>query len=606
MKTEPTTKLGLISGSLLGLAMLSGVTGCKSSTPAAAPIVNGTDPNAVPAGTDPALAANMAPVTDQTSVAPAPVSGGQTTYARAPKARVLGQRAEGSASQSAETYPQNESQAYNTQAPAQQQGYYDQNQNSGYDQSVIDAGQAALDEQAVYAQQPPPPIPTYEQPELTQAGDTWTPGYWNYGSGGYYWVPGYWVAPPYAGALWTPGYWGYNNNRYRYYHGYWGRHIGYYGGVNYGHGYTGYGYSGGYWNGNNFYYNRSVNRVDNRVINTVYEHNVPVYNNNHISYNGPGGLNVRPRPDELAVYHEQRLPAMETQRANVQQAAANRSQFFAENHGRPAVFVNTQPVNRGGFGAQQAAIERQQQAIAAQQQQLQRSQQVQAQQQHNLQEQQQRSEQLQTQQQHTLQAQQQAQQQNLRNQQLQQQNTQAQQRNLQLQQQHNAQVEQQQRTQQQQHTQQLQQQNAQAQQRNLQVQQQQHNAQVEQQQRNAQQQRNQQLQQQNAQAQQQRNLEAQQQRQQEQRTASTPAAQHVAPPEQQRAQPAQQPRVQPQRPAPQPETRPQPQTQPRTETRPQPTPAPAQHAAPPAAQHSAPPASRGGEENHGGENRPRR
>ena len=50
----------------------------------------------------------------------------------------------------------------------------------------------------------PPPLPVYQQPELTDPGDEWTPGYWNYAQTGYYWVPGAWVAPPYSGALWTP------------------------------------------------------------------------------------------------------------------------------------------------------------------------------------------------------------------------------------------------------------------------------------------------------------------------------------------------------------------------------------------------------------------
>ena len=76
----------------------------------------------------------------------------------------------------------------------------------------------------------------------------WTPGYWSYAPQGYYWVPGVWAQPPQVGFLWTPGYWGFIGGRYRYHYGYWGRHIGYYGGINYGNGYIGIGYQGGYWN----------------------------------------------------------------------------------------------------------------------------------------------------------------------------------------------------------------------------------------------------------------------------------------------------------------------------------------------------------------------
>ena len=39
--------------------------------------------------------------------------------------------------------------------------------------------------------------------------------------------------------------------------GYWGPHVGFYGGIDYGFGYTGAGYAGGYWNNGAFYYNRS-------------------------------------------------------------------------------------------------------------------------------------------------------------------------------------------------------------------------------------------------------------------------------------------------------------------------------------------------------------
>ena len=60
----------------------------------------------------------------------------------------------------------------------------------------------------------PPPLPVYQQPQLVNPNYIWTPGYWAYGSSGYYWVAGSWEQPPQAGLLWTPGYWGYSQNGY--------------------------------------------------------------------------------------------------------------------------------------------------------------------------------------------------------------------------------------------------------------------------------------------------------------------------------------------------------------------------------------------------------
>jgi hypothetical protein len=66
---------------------------------------------------------------------------------------------------------------------------------------------------------------------------------------------------PYVDALWTPPYWGFYDRRYRFHAGYWSRHIGFYGGINHGFGYTGLGYYGGYWNNFAFVYNGAVNNV---------------------------------------------------------------------------------------------------------------------------------------------------------------------------------------------------------------------------------------------------------------------------------------------------------------------------------------------------------
>jgi len=130
----------------------------------------------------------------------------------------------------------------------------------------------------------PPAIPVYVQPVAPAYGYIWTPGYWAYGPDGYYWVDGAWVEPPYEGALWTPGYWDYAGGVYVWSPGYWGRHVGYYGGVNYGFGYFGVGFWGGYWNGGHFFYNREYNHLGFR------DHEGFVYSHPVAGFNGrPGG-----------------------------------------------------------------------------------------------------------------------------------------------------------------------------------------------------------------------------------------------------------------------------------------------------------------------------
>src|SRR6266849_10985392 len=88
----------------------------------------------------------------------------------------------------------------------------------------------------------PPLLPVYVQPVCPGSGYVWTPGYWAYGPDDYYWVPGTWVEPPEVGLLWTPGYWAFEDGFYVWSPGYWGPEVGFYGGINYGFGYTGVGF----------------------------------------------------------------------------------------------------------------------------------------------------------------------------------------------------------------------------------------------------------------------------------------------------------------------------------------------------------------------------
>lgn len=153
----------------------------------------------------------------------------------------------------------------------------------------------------------PPPLPVYEQPPLPGPDYVWTPGYWAWDdlAGNYYWVPGVWMLAPRPGLLWTPPWWGWQDGAYIFHSGYWGPHVGFYGGVPYGFGYTGMGFQGGYWRGNHFTYNSTVTNITNVHVTNVYRQNVVVNHITRASYNGgPGGLAVRPTPQEAMAARE--------------------------------------------------------------------------------------------------------------------------------------------------------------------------------------------------------------------------------------------------------------------------------------------------------------
>lgn len=183
----------------------------------------------------------------------------------------------------------------------------------------------------------PPALPVYEQPYCPGEGYIWTPGYWAYGPDGYYWVPGAWVLAPRPGLLWTPGYWAFVGGYYRWHAGYWGAHVGYYGGINYGFGYTGIGFGGGMWVGNVYRYNTAVTRVNTTVIHNTYVNNTYIVNNNtnRYSYNGTGGVTRGPDRSELAYNREQRIAPTAQQRTFAMDASRNRNQLASANNGRP-------------------------------------------------------------------------------------------------------------------------------------------------------------------------------------------------------------------------------------------------------------------------------
>jgi hypothetical protein len=198
----------------------------------------------------------------------------------------------------------------------------------------------------------PPELPVYVQPAPPAAGYLWIPGYWAWGDEDYYWVPGTWALAPSVGLLWTPGYWGWDSGVYIWNGGYWGRHVGFYGGVNYGFGYFGDGYAGGRWRGDQFYYNRSVTNVSTTNITNVY--NTTVVNNttvNRVSFNGgSGGVAARPNAAQLAAQREHHVGFTPGQRLHEQKARGDNSLRASVNGGRPPIAATQKPAVFSGRG----------------------------------------------------------------------------------------------------------------------------------------------------------------------------------------------------------------------------------------------------------------
>jgi hypothetical protein len=203
----------------------------------------------------------------------------------------------------------------------------------------------------------PPALPVYEQPVCPGDGYIWTPGYWYWDddASDYYWVPGTWVLAPEVGFLWTPGWWGWGGEAFIFHEGYWGPTVGFYGGINYGFGYFGLGFAGGRWDNGHFFYNRAVTNVDVTNIHNVY--NTTVVNNttiNRVSYNGHGGVDVRPTPQEQAAEHDRHIPPVAAQSEHVQAARGNPQLRASVNHGKPPIAATEKPGVFSGRGAVEA------------------------------------------------------------------------------------------------------------------------------------------------------------------------------------------------------------------------------------------------------------
>jgi hypothetical protein len=148
----------------------------------------------------------------------------------------------------------------------------------------------------------PPPLRRVIQPLAPGDGYIWTPGHWSWGRADrrYHWVPGAWMQAPHECDLWTPGYWASEKAGYVWHDGYWGPQVGFYGGINYGHGYSGSGYKGGRWENGIFSYNRAVSHVNTRIVQKAYSapdrHD---QRSNTVSFHGgKAGTKARPPANE--------------------------------------------------------------------------------------------------------------------------------------------------------------------------------------------------------------------------------------------------------------------------------------------------------------------
>jgi hypothetical protein len=196
----------------------------------------------------------------------------------------------------------------------------------------------------------PPPLPVYDQPPIPEPGYMWAPGYWAWDGNDYYWVPGTWVLAPQPQLLWTPGYWGWTDGTYLWHEGYWGPQVGFYGGVNYGYGYTGAGFVGGEWRGGTYFYNTAVVNVGSVHITNVYQRTV--VNNitvNRVSFNGgSGGIQARATPAELAAESGRHVAATPLQRQQEQMARQNPQLKASANGGHPAIAATARPAEFSG------------------------------------------------------------------------------------------------------------------------------------------------------------------------------------------------------------------------------------------------------------------
>jgi len=165
----------------------------------------------------------------------------------------------------------------------------------------------------------PPDLPLYDQPPMPAFGYVWTPGYWAWSDDDqdFFWVPGTWVPAPQPEFLWTPGYWEVVNAVYFWHVGFWGRHLGFYGGINYGYGYAGSGAG-------------------------------------HVSFLGGTGVHAQPTAAQIAAANERHIGVTPLQQQQIAWARTRPALHASQNQGVPPIGATPKPGVGSGPGVSAA------------------------------------------------------------------------------------------------------------------------------------------------------------------------------------------------------------------------------------------------------------
>jgi hypothetical protein len=201
--------------------------------------------------------------------------------------------------------------------------------------------QSIVDDESVAVA--PPELPIYEQPPPAEEDLVWTPGFWAWSAdlSDYYWVPGTWAAAPIVGYLWTPGYWVARRAGFAWRAGYWGPHVGFYGGINYGHGYFGRGYVGGSWRDGRMMYNSAVTNLGN--FHSDHTYSQPVANGASSPRASHSGDNVQPNAAEVAAAGEYHIPPTSAQLQHLHAASDNPALRASSNGAHPSYGATPRP-----------------------------------------------------------------------------------------------------------------------------------------------------------------------------------------------------------------------------------------------------------------------
>lgn len=180
------------------------------------------------------------------------------------------------------------------------------------------------------------------------------PGFWAWRKDvpDYYWVPGTWVKPPRAGLLWTPPYWSRVDGGYAFHSGYWATDVGFYGGINYGYGYSGDGYQGGHWQNATFVYNQAANNLGAGKVAHTYDQVISVDNNPvQVSFNGGSrGAKAKPTSQQEELARGEHVAPTAEQQSHFETAAKSRSLYSKLNGGEPGVAATSHPGELSGAG----------------------------------------------------------------------------------------------------------------------------------------------------------------------------------------------------------------------------------------------------------------